>query len=217
MRDTDAMLFDLDGVLVDSRIPFTLCVNHALAEHGFPHRADTELQRYIGPPLHQTFWRLVGDDGGGAVVESCVEAYREHYRAIAADRTPVMAGMRTTVERLAQALPLVVATSKPRALAEPLLRALKLRSHFRAVVGPDLTAANEHKGETVRRALRKVAGSRSAVMVGDRKYDVQAAQQHGLRSIGVLWGIGTADELTSAGADALAHTPSDLLGLVLGR
>src|SRR5208337_212352 len=100
-----------------------------------------------------------------------------------------------------------VATSKPHALAEPLLEALQLRDFFDAVVGPELDSENESKAATVARAMRELPPNAQPVMVGDRKYDIAAAHEHGIRAVGVLWGIGSEDELTTAGADALAHTP----------
>jgi len=120
-RITDAVLFDLDGVIVDSRVPFARSVNAALAAHDLPTRPDDELHGYLGPPLHGTFARL---GATGPLVQSCVDAYRRRYSAMAAAETPVFAGMRAVIEELARALPLVVATSKPRALAEPLLPTL---------------------------------------------------------------------------------------------
>jgi phosphoglycolate phosphatase len=203
----DAVLFDLDGVLVDSRVPFARSVNGALAAHGIAPRPEAELHRFIGPPLHETFATLLGDR---ALVQSCVDAYRERYRAHAAGETLVFAGIPELLGELAGECELVVATSKPRPMAEPLLEALGLRAHFAAVVGPDLAAEHETKTVTVGRALAGLAPGARAAMVGDREYDMHAARAHAIRGIGVLWGIGSADELRDAGADALVGTPTEL-------
>jgi len=210
-RITDAVLFDLDGVIVDSRVPFARSVNAAFAAHDLPTRPDDELHGYLGPPLHGTFARL---GATGPLVQSCVDAYRRRYSAMAAAETPVFAGMRAVIEELARALPLVVATSKPRALAEPLLTDLGLRPFFRAVVGPGLDAEDERKAVTIGRALQEFAAPASPVMVGDRKFDVAGAREHAIPTIGVLWGIGSADELREAGAHALARVPGELSPLV---
>lgn len=209
----DAVLFDLDGCLVDSRVPFTRSVNAALVEHGLAPRPDEELHGYLGPPIHATFRGMVGDE---RLVQSLVDAYRRRYRERAAAETPVFAGVPEVVVGLARRVPLVVATSKPHALAEPLLRALGLRDHFRAVVGPDLAAVDEPKTATVERALAHVRDHRRVVMVGDRRFDVEAARRHGLRSVGVLWGIGSAGELRAAGADVLVDHPSELPAAIDG-
>lgn len=110
--DHDAVLFDLDGVLVDSRVPFARCVNEALAAHGLVSRPEYELHQYLGPPLHRTFQALVGDE---SLVQPCVDSYRVRYRELAASETTVFLGIRELLEELSDRLPLVVATSKPRA------------------------------------------------------------------------------------------------------
>jgi phosphoglycolate phosphatase len=208
MKRPDVVLFDLDGVIVDSRLTFARCVNAALLAHGQPARPERELYRYLGPPLYGTFELLVGP---GPMVQSCVDAYRERYRALAAAETTVFPGMREVLELAGPILPLVVATSKATALAEPLLAALGLRELFAAVVGPSLDAKNEGKAVTIERAMSALPPGFRAVMVGDRHYDVLAASEHGIPTLGVLWGIGTAEELRDAGAEALVRSPGELL------
>jgi phosphoglycolate phosphatase len=209
--DHDAVLFDLDGVLVDSRVPFARCINEALATHGLAPRPEHELHRYLGPPLHRTFRALAGDD---SLVQPCVDAYRARYRERAAGETTVFPGICELLDELSDHLPLVVATSKPRALAEPLLESLNLRSFFVGVIGPGLDSENEQKAVTVGRAMREFAPEANPVMVGDRKHDIAAAREHDIRSIGVLWGIGSEEELRTAGADTLVHSPNEIATLL---
>jgi phosphoglycolate phosphatase len=211
MADHDAVLFDLDGVLVDSRVPFARGVNSALTSHGLAPRPEHELHQYLGPPLHRTFQALVGEE---SLVQPCVDSYRARYREMAASETIVFPGMREILDGLVNQLPLVVATSKPRALAEPLLDALNLRGFFAAVIGPELDSENEQKAATIGRAIREFAPEAHPVMVGDRKHDIAAAHEHDIHAIGVLWGIGSEKELFTAGADALAHTPAELATLL---
>jgi phosphoglycolate phosphatase len=212
MTGHDAVLFDLDGVLVDSRVPFARGINSALASQGLPTRPEHELHQYLGPPLHRTFQALVGEQ---SLVQPCVDAYRARYRELAASETTVFPGIREILDALYGHLPMVVATSKPRALAEPLLEALQLRRFFVAVVGPELASENEQKAVTVGRAIGELAPDAHPVMVGDRKHDIVAAHEHHIRAICVLWGIGSEAELLTAGADALVHTPAELAALLI--
>jgi phosphoglycolate phosphatase len=211
MADHDAVLLDLDGVLVDSRVPFARSVNSALTSHGLAARPEHELHQYLGPPLHRTFRALAGEE---SLVQPCVDSYRTRYRKMAASETTVFPGIREILHELSEHLPLLVATSKPRALAEPLLDALNLRGFFAAVIGPELDSENEHKAVTVGRAMRALPPDTRPVMVGDRKHDIAAAHEHDIPAIGVLWGIGTEKELLTAGADALTHTPAELATLL---
>jgi phosphoglycolate phosphatase len=164
-------------------------------------RPEAELHRFLGPPLHATFAELAGP----ALADLCVEAYRARYRERAASETEVFPGVPGALDTLGEEL--IVVTSKPLALAEPLLAALGLRDRFAAVFGPSLDARAEPKAATLERAL---AAHAPRALVGDRSFDIVAARAHGLRAIGVLWGIGSEEELREAGADAIATVPADL-------
>jgi len=211
LSSTDAVLFDLDGVLVDSRTAFVRSVNAALGEHGLPAREAAELHPYLGPPLHRTFAALGAEE---EQVDALVVSYRARYRITMADESAVFDGIPETLDRLAATMPLVVATSKSQALAEPLLEQLGLRDRFTAIYGPSLQARDEAKSLTIARALEGLPHARRPAMVGDRKFDVLGARAHELPCVGVLWGIGSKRELLDAGAVALVAEPSELVGLL---
>jgi phosphoglycolate phosphatase len=209
----DAVLFDLDGVLVDSRAAFAGSVNAALADHGLPERPAQELHRYLGPPLHRTFAALA-PGAGEDELDALVLGYRARYGAVMVAESTLFPGIAETLAQLAEAVPLVVATSKAEALARPLLEGLGVAGHFRAIVGPSLQARDESKSLTIARALEGLPHARRPVMVGDRKFDVLGARAHGMPCIGVLWGIGSEQELRDAGAAALASAPAELPALL---
>jgi phosphoglycolate phosphatase len=207
----DAVLFDLDGVLVDSRVAFVRSFNAALAEHGLEERPAEELLVHLGPPLHRTLRRYAADD---AQADALVLSYRARYRRTMADESAVFDGIPEALEELAATRPLVVATSKAQALAEPLLEQLGLRERFGAVYGPQLQARDESKSLTIARALEGLPHARRPVMVGDRKFDVLGARAHDMPCVGVLWGIGSERELREAGAAALVESPRELVALL---
>lgn len=207
---TTTVIFDLDGVLVDSRAVFLSCVNHAFAKLGLPARADEELLPYIGPPFAYAFGELLGVAHDAPIVTACIDGYRERYATASLTETTVAPGIPEALEAL-DGRRLAVATSKPQAFAEPLLEAMGLRAHFAVVAGPDLSARAEDKTETLGRALHTLGPTR-AVMVGDRSFDISAAHAHGLPAIGVTWGIGTPGELHDAGAERTIDSPDELPG-----
>ena len=207
---TTTVIFDLDGVLVDSRAVFLSCVNHAFAKLGLPARADEELLPYIGPPFAYAFGELLGVAHDAPIVTACIDGYRERYATASLTETTVEPGIPEALEAL-DGRRLAVATSKPQAFAEPLLEAMGLRAHFDVVAGPDLSARAEDKTETLGRALHTLGPTR-AVMVGDRSFDISAAHAHGLPAIGVTWGIGTPGELHDAGAERTIDSPDELPG-----
>jgi phosphoglycolate phosphatase len=208
---TDAVvLFDLDGVLADSRGPITACINLALADHGLPTQDPATLARHIGPPLPDAFAEIVGAPVGSEIVLACIASYRERYAVASLTDTDAFPGIAEAVTALADAgHRLGVATSKPRPFAEPLLEALGLRAFFAVVAGPDLDLTAQSKTETVGQALAAL-DARCGAMVGDRSFDMIAARAHGLRAVGVGWGIGSRDELTAAGADVIVAAPAEL-------
>jgi phosphoglycolate phosphatase len=211
-----AILFDLDGVLVDSRTPISSSLNHALVRVGVAPFPAVELHRLIGPPLHEAFLELLGRRGADpALAEPCVAAYRECYAEASLTETRAFDGVPPVLEALGRTHALAVATSKPAEFACPILETLGLAHHFRAVVGPPLRPEGEAKRHTVRRALDALglAGGADTALVGDRRHDVEAGRAHGLRTVGVTWGIGDVTEHRAAGADHLVGTPEELLHL----
>lgn len=213
----DAVLFDLDGTIIDSRVPFTTSVNYALTAHGQPPREPEQLWHYLGPPTRITFTELLGDDE--RLVEEVLATYREHYDRTSAETTAVFDGVAELLHSLRGRVRLAVATSKIATSAVALLEHLGLADLFDVISGPPASALAEPKAVTVAQALAALADSAavsSAVMIGDRLYDVEGAREHGLATIGVLWGAGSEQELRAAGAAAIVARPDEippLLGL----
>ncbi len=218
MERADAVLFDLDGTIIDSRLPFVTSMNHALAVHGLPQREPEELWPYLGPPTHITFGELVGGDE--ETVNAAVATYRADYRTRSLDMTTLYDGVETLLRDLHGRVPLAVATSKPRPSALAILEHLGLTELFEVICGPSFDAVNESKAVTIGRALAELEEAglavTSPVMVGDRLYDVVGASEHGIPTVGVLWGAGGRNELTEAGARWIVASPDEippLLGL----
>ena len=204
----EAVLFDLDGVLLDSRAAIANCIEHALRAHGLPVPPAAQLQSYIGPPLIDAFAELGGADRAHALMAT----YRERYVTSSLDETTVVPGMPDVLAAIAAQVPVAVATTKPHAYAEPLCAHLGLAPHLRAIAGPELDAPDEVKTVTIARALAALGLEPGAdvPMVGDRRHDAEAAHANGLRCVGVLWGIGDEAELRAAGADPILRSPAAL-------
>jgi len=206
-----AVLFDLDGTLVDSQPGIVVAMNATLRALGEPERPQEDLRARIGPPLPETFGDLLGRPPGE--VEDIVAGYRERYRQTMREGTFVYPGIPDLLAALhAAGHPLAVATSKAQFLAEELLDHLGLAPWFAAIRGP-VPPAHEDKAGTVGRALEAL-GTRTAVLVGDRHHDVTGARAHGLAAIGAAWGYGGEEELRAAGARAIARRPDEVPGLL---
>jgi phosphoglycolate phosphatase len=201
-----AVIFDLDGVIVDSREAITTCLNHALRQGGHPERPARDLYRHIGPALADAFGELLDLPRDDETVVACVTAYRRIYATESLRLTTLVPGMAEVLDQIDARKG--IASSKPVAFSEPILETLGIRHHFDVVAGPDLNPFGETKTTTIATALDTLG--RPAVMVGDRHHDVEGARANGIPCVGVTWGIGTAAELTRAGATALVDHPAKL-------
>jgi phosphoglycolate phosphatase len=209
------VVFDFDGVLVDSFVPVTASINAALREHGFAQRPPAELRWLIGPPTYWSFARLTGAPIDSREVAAIVATYRGHYEAAYLTQTTVFPGVVEMLEALGARFALAIATSKSSDFAAPLLEELGLARFFSAVAAADPRATEEDKRAVVGQALAAL-GESSGAMVGDREFDMAAGLAWGLRPVGVSWGIGSVEELHAAGAEAIAATPAELAALLLG-
>ncbi len=210
----DAILFDLDGTIIDSRVPFVTSVNYTLAAHGQHPREPEELLPYLGPPTRIMLTDMFGDDE--QLIDAALATYREHYARTSAETTLVYDGIPELLRSLHGRVPIAVATSKIGTSAVMLLEHLGLADLFDVISGPAASALAEPKAVTVASALAALGGPQHAVMVGDRLYDVEGARAQGVPTIGVLWGAGSEQELRETGAAALVSTPDEippLLGL----
>lgn len=206
-----AILFDLDGVLVDSSRAIAQSINRALLDARRPPAADSVVRGLIGMPLHDIFQRL--GCGSGPAVDEYVAAYRAEYELVAQSQTTVVSGVPEALETLSRRHRLAIATTKPLDVARPLLAQLDLDRFFAAVFGPSLAARSEGKPTTLKRAIKALQPLESLALVGDRKFDVLAARRANIKAVGALWGYGTRDELQDAGAHVLVREPADLLGV----
>jgi phosphoglycolate phosphatase len=211
---SEVVLFDLDGVLADSRGPIARHMNAALSARGFAPVPEERLHPYIGPSLSFGFSDLLGLDPGDPEIAELIHAYRAGYAENGLRETRAFAGIADALAVVGERRRLGVATSKPRPYAEPLIEMLGLRGFFEAIFAPDLDIHVQSKTETVAAAVRAFGSSAPATMVGDRHVDMEAARVHGLRAVGVTWGIGSESELREAGADVLVASPAELAAAV---
>lgn len=211
---TAGVAFDLDGCLIDSLGAILPSVRAALRAEGLPELPDAELLWLIGPPVLTGFRELLRRlDADVARADALIAAYRADYRETMLANTRLVDGVRQAVLAVAQVRPVCVVTSKPQAMAEPIVAHFGLLPPFAFVEGPALDRGDEPKTVTLGRALARMD---IGVMVGDRHHDVEAGKVHGLETVGVTWGIGSAAELGEAGADHVVESPDALVAVLLG-
>jgi phosphoglycolate phosphatase len=206
-----AILLDLDGTLIDSRPGIAASCEAAL--HALGHTPDPsfDVTPLIGPPMPQVIGRLLeryGDDR----VDAGIAAYRAHYGETGLHLATIYPGIADALPHLSANAHCFVVTSKRSIYAQRIVESLGLAVWFRGVYGTEPDGSLDDKADLIAAVLRaEELDPRETVMVGDRLHDVLGAHANDLRAIGVLWGYGSRAELESAGADALADKPDDLL------
>ena len=210
------VLFDLDGTLTDPGEGITNSVAYALKKYGIGVSDKRELYKFIGPPLHESFEMYYNFSKDQA--KEAVEYYREYYRETGIFENFVYQGMEDTLKILKDSgRKLAVATSKPELFAKEILEHFHLETYFEYVAGANMDGTRTKKDEVISYALDALTlsgaypdGTGDVVMVGDREHDILGAAKVGLSSIGVLYGYGSREELTAAGALYLARKPEDI-------
>lgn len=208
------VFFDLDGTLSDPAQGITLSIQHALSRLGAPVPEQHELLWCIGPSLRQSFTRLL--DGDAARAEEAITLYRERFSTVGMYENEVYPGIPNLLDALRQAgCSLYVATSKPQVYAQKILDHFGLTPMLQRIYGPSLEGKRSEKAELLTHAMEEEGiHPESCWMVGDRMFDIAGARACGLRSIGVLYGYGSREELTEAGADHLAETPKKIFRII---
>lgn len=209
----NTVLFDLDGTLTDPKVGITTAVARALAAFGIRREPD-ELTDFIGPPLEESFM-----GGYGMTEEQAAEAvqeYRAYYNVTGWLENVPYEGIAAFLAALKErGKMLLVATSKPEALARRILEHFELADYFSLICGAHPERGPSKKADVVAEALARSGAEKGcAVMVGDRKHDVIGARENGIPCVGVLYGYGSREELESAGAAAVAADLNELLALL---
>jgi phosphoglycolate phosphatase len=216
MSPVHSVLLDLDGTLIDSRPGIAASTLAALRALGHAPDDTLDVTAVIGPPLQDMLGVLLqayGDDR----IDEAVAAYRQHYGDSGLYGSEPYPGIRDALEAMQHSgLRLYLATSKREVFARRILEHLDLARYFERIHGSVPSGALDHKPELLAHILsaRNIAAS-DGLMVGDRRHDVAGAHAVRMRSLGVLWGYGSRDELETAGADQLVERPTDLARTIL--
>jgi phosphoglycolate phosphatase len=208
LKDVRAIVFDLDGTLVDSIADIVAHLNAALVDHGLAARDIADIGEWVGYGAEQLVVRAVPRED---LVTPVLATFRARYRARPVIDTRVYEGLAAVLDTLAARYRLAVLSNKPHELTVEVCGALLSRWPFKVIHGQ--RADRPRKPDPA--ALLAVAAELDldvtrCVLVGDSEVDVATARAAGAPSIGVSWGLRPLSVLSDARPDYLVHTPREL-------
>lgn len=212
----DAVLFDLDGTLVDSLPDIALSANRMLAELGRPSRDIDEIRRFVGKGIPHLVTRCMTDGAGASEdeINAAIAVFRRHYAGINGQRAVVYPTVIDTLTQMrAMGFNLGCVTNKAEAFTLPLLEKLDLARHFDVVVSGDTLPFKKPDPAMLQHACR-VLGSPRALMIGDSANDAVAARAAGLPVLLVSYGYSEGVPVDTIECDGLLSNASDALARI---
>lgn len=209
-----AVIFDLDGTLLNTLGDLASSVNFALRECGYPERTVDEVRSFIGNGVIMLMRRSVPKGTSEADEKACFEKFRAYYLEHMEDTTAPYDGVNELIEKLSvRGIKTAVVSNKLDAGVKGLCE--KYFPGLTCAFGVNNESERKPAPANVFKALSKLKVEKSeALYVGDSEVDVQTAQNAGLEMAGVTWGYRSRETLVSSGANHIVEKPEKLLDLV---
>ena len=208
-----AVLFDLDGTLVDSYAALAEAVNHARRTEGLDELSAARIRGLVGDGVDRLLERAFE---GGAVPRRARQLFEARYDEVCCQGSKVLDDVEDTLELLAaRGVGMAVCTNKPTVFSKKILDFLDLSRYFRAIVGPDLAGARKPEARHLLVTLEAVrCAPEETLFVGDMPIDVRTARNSGVDVAVVATGSSTREQLADAKPDHFLERFSDLVKLV---
>lgn len=208
-RQIDALIFDLDGTLVNSLDDLTLAVNHVLSLRGRGRLSKEEIRSYVGDGLAKLMSRSIRS-ADPAEIQSAIADFRPFYEAHCLDATALYAGVIAALDRFSSKR-MAVVSNKPQEFTRKILEGLNVAGRFEIIWGPESVSRQKPDPESnLKIAGRFGVPTDRFCSIGDRSTDIEAGRAAGMMTVGVTYGIGAIDELKAARPDVLIASPGEL-------
>lgn len=212
---TKAIVFDLDGTLLDTLTDLAASTNYALRSCGMPEHSIDDVRRFVGNGVRMLMTRAVPDGESNPRFDEAFSVFRQHYMQHCLDTTCPYPGIMDALARLKEkGMMLAIVSNKMQAATE------ELRQHFFSqyidvAIGESAAIRKKPAPDTVNEALRLLGISHEeAIYVGDSDVDIDTARAAMMPCASVLWGFRNRQFLLNHGATRLLSSPEELLSLV---
>ena len=210
-----AVVFDLDGTLVDSREDLANAVNFALRSTGQPEQTEAEIIPHVGNGMRVLLSEVFGPVPD-ETLNAGIAAFVDHYEKHCLDHTTLYSGVKESLETLSRSARLAVVTNKPVRFTNKILTGLGILDRLSAVVGGDSLPERKPHPAPVLKALDELGASPiAALMVGDGVQDIVAGQAAGLHTCVARYGFGFNSDTLDLRPDYAINAFSDIKEIVL--
>lgn len=211
-----AVIFDLDGTLLDTLGDLHAAVNHALRTFAFPERSLDEVRRFIGNGVVKLMQRATPEGTDKETDEKCFEAFREYYLIHMRDMTAPYEGVISLIESLrSKGIKTAVVSNKlHQAVYELCL------DYFPGLIDEAIGVSVEKERKpspvNVYKAMEKLGVTADeCIYIGDSEVDVQTSHNAGVKCISVTWGFRDREELIKAGAEIICDSCSEIMDIIV--
>lgn len=211
-----AIIFDLDGTLLNTLEDLTDSTNYALRTCGFPERTLEEVRRFVGNGIRKLIERAVPVHTDAENISECFTVFCEHYKRNMENKTAEYTGISDMLSTLyAAGYKMAIVTNKADFAAQELCGKL-FGNYVKTVVGSVETRPNKPAPDGVYYALEQMGVVKEeAVFIGDSEVDILTAKNAEIDAIGVLWGFRDLADLEAVGVKMTVKTVKELEKLLL--
>lgn len=211
-----AVIFDLDGTLLNTLEDLMDATNYALGKYGYPARTLNEIRAFVGNGVQKLMERALPDGATNPKMEELLSAFRAYYTAHCENKTCAYDGIPECMQKLKAAGCKMAIVSNKLDSAVKELHQSYFSEYVQTAIGEKKGVRRKPAPDMVENALAELnCSKKDAVYVGDSDVDIQTAANAGLDCISVSWGFRDADFLRENGASTIVDTPRQLYGLIV--
>ncbi len=209
------IMFDFDGTLADTSEGIINSMHYAFDKLGVPRIKDSEIADSIGPPLEEMLKKLLRTDNQ-EYIRNGITFFRERYGIQGLKELKLYPDVYHTLLQLqSKGKSLYIVTSKPEVFVKQICEKFGILSFFTDITGVFVNESSMSKGKRMQLLMEKhEIDPTSAIMVGDRPEDAEAAAVNHVACIGMTYGFGREAELNMAGCTSLSDSITQLIGLI---